>query len=67
MGARPFPFDPPAGVEVMVKLFQKLVLLSWSDHRVVVEVGRALDRSFKWVFIVYPDVTCFGDLGDLGG
>jgi len=21
---------------------------------------------FEWVFIVYPDVTCFGDLGDLG-
>jgi len=40
--------------------------VSWSDHRVVVEVGRASDCSFEWVFIMYPDVICFGDLGDLG-
>jgi len=39
VGARPFPFDDPAGVDVMVKLFyEKLVLMSRSDHRVVVEV-----------------------------
>jgi len=42
-------------------------VLLQSDHRVVVKVGRASSRSFKWVFIVYPDVMCFGDLGDLGG
>jgi len=44
----------------------KLVLLSWSDHHVVVEVKRASVRSFEWVFIVYPDVTVFGVLGDIG-
>jgi len=41
--------------------------MSWSDHRVVVEVDRASSRSFKWVFIVYLDVMCFRVLGDFGG
>jgi len=40
--------------------------LSQSDHCVIVEVSRASDHSFEWVFIVYPDVGHFGDLRDLG-
>jgi len=40
--------------------------MSRSDHCVVVEVDRASSRSFEWVFIVYPDVTVFGDLGEFG-
>ena len=34
-----------------------------SDHHIIVEVSRALSRSFKWVFIVYLDVGSFRVLG----
>ena len=66
VGTRLFPFDP-AGVDVIVvKLFRKLVLMSRSDHRVIVEVDRASSHSFKWVFIVYPDITVSGFSGISG-
>ena len=66
VGARLFPFDPDGVDVIVVKLFEKLVLMSWSDHRVVVEVVRASDCLFNWVFIVYPDIAVSGFLGDSG-
>jgi len=39
--------------------------MSQSDHRVMLEVGRASDRLFEWVFIMYPDIGHFGVLGVL--
>jgi len=41
-------------------------MLSRSDHHVIVEVDRALSRSFEWVFIVYPDVAVLGFSGNSG-
>jgi len=66
VGTRLFPFDPDGVNVIVVKLFQKLVLMSRSDHCVVVEVDRASSRSFEWVVIVYPDVVVPGFLGISG-
>jgi len=48
-----------AGVGKAAPQTQMGAEMSWSDHRVVVKVVRASSCSFEWVFIVYPDVTCF--------
>jgi len=40
--------------------------VSWSDHHVVVEVGRASSCLLEWVFIMYPGVKSFGVLGVIG-
>ena len=66
VGTRLFPFDPDGVDVIVVKLFQKLVLMSWSDHRVVVEVNRASSHSFEWAVIVYPDVVVPGFSGISG-